>query len=344
MIKLSQVRSFRFTLIADTGDRFSDFSPYVVSVNNDGTVAFQAALRQGGTGGFTGDGGPIATVADTTDGLFSNVISHPAIDRHGAVSFYADLESGGQGVLLIRDGQCMVLTDTSADTSGAFKSIGPLGPTMNDEETVAFRAETRSGDNGIFTGSPGAILTIADTTGPFSGFQGLPVITGRGGVVFLADLKEGGQGLYHSSGGSLATLADTYGRFRDFPRPPMIDDEGTVVFAATLKAGGAGIFALTEGHLATVVDTDSPFESFRSALFNRKGTLVFLATPKEGELGVFTGPDPAADRIIAVGDPLFDSMVAEIALNPVSINDVDQVAIRVLLANERQVILRADPA
>ena len=45
---LSQPRSFSLTPIADTNDRFCDFSPYVASINNDGIVAFQAALRTGG--------------------------------------------------------------------------------------------------------------------------------------------------------------------------------------------------------------------------------------------------------------------------------------------------------
>jgi len=48
------------TLIATTGERFSDFSPYVASVNDAGTVAFQAALHDGGSGVFTGNGGEVA--------------------------------------------------------------------------------------------------------------------------------------------------------------------------------------------------------------------------------------------------------------------------------------------
>jgi len=39
-----------WTLIAATGAQFSDFVPYVASVNDAGTVAFQATLRGGDTG------------------------------------------------------------------------------------------------------------------------------------------------------------------------------------------------------------------------------------------------------------------------------------------------------
>src|SRR3972149_7611154 len=53
-----QAGSYEFTPIASTGDRFTDFAPYVPAVNNLGVVAFQATLRAGGAGGFAGPGGP----------------------------------------------------------------------------------------------------------------------------------------------------------------------------------------------------------------------------------------------------------------------------------------------
>lgn len=48
------------TLIADTGDRFIDFAPYAAAINDTGTVAFQATLRDASTGVFTGSGGTTA--------------------------------------------------------------------------------------------------------------------------------------------------------------------------------------------------------------------------------------------------------------------------------------------
>jgi hypothetical protein len=40
------LRGFSWTVIATTGERFSDFAPYVASVNDAGTVAFQPALLE----------------------------------------------------------------------------------------------------------------------------------------------------------------------------------------------------------------------------------------------------------------------------------------------------------
>jgi hypothetical protein len=69
-----------------------------------------------------------------------------------------------------------------------------------------------------------------------------------------------------------------------------------------------------------------------------------IATPRGGSLGLFDGPDPDADGILAIGDPLLDTAVEDFAANPVSVNAHGQVAIRGSLADGRQVILRADPA
>jgi hypothetical protein len=77
------------TVIASAGERFSEFAPYVASVNDAGTVAFQAALRGGGTGVFTGSGGAVEEAAGSA--LLAGVTSHPDLNNAGAMSFYGDL-------------------------------------------------------------------------------------------------------------------------------------------------------------------------------------------------------------------------------------------------------------
>jgi len=226
---------FSWTVIATTGERFSDFAPYVASVNDAGTVAFQAALRGGGTGVFTGSGGAVAEAAGPA--LLAGVTSHPDLNGAGATSFYGDLPGGGQGVFLLRDGRLQ----TIADTGGPFASIGPLGPTMNEAGTVAFRANRTAGVSGIFAGDGAAVATVADTEGRWSRFHGLPVINRGGTVVFRADRKDGVQGIYAGGGGSIWTVAETGDLFETLALFPSVSDQGTVAFAATLRAGGAGM-------------------------------------------------------------------------------------------------------
>lgn len=332
-------RRFRLALIADTSGEFSDFSPYVASINNAGLVAFQATLKRGGAGLFTGDGGLIATVDDTTHGRFINFSSHPDINGHGASCFYAELKLGGQEVMRISNGQKV----TIADTNGPFESIGPLGPTLDEGGTVAFRAGLRLGGSGIYSGNAkGSIVTIADTLGTFSAFHGLPVVNRHGAVVFRADQKDGRQGIYSGSGGSLATIAETGSFFSGLGLFPTMNDQGAVAFAGMLPTGGAGVFTAADGRITAVVDAHGGFESFRGAFINNEGDIVYCATPTGGKLGIYSGPDPIGDRIISLGDPLFGSAVAEFALNPVSLNDLCQISIRVRLADGRQVIIRVN--
>jgi hypothetical protein len=139
-------------------------------------------------------------------------------------------------------------------------------------------------------------------------------------------------------------VASTRDRFSELGLFPSIDDADTIAFSAILRAGGEGIFTARDGHVTTLLDTTAGFESFRGALINAAGTVFFYATPRGGRLGLFAGPDPTADAILSVGDALSGSTVAEFALNPVSINHHAQLAIRIRLANDRQLIVRADPA
>jgi hypothetical protein len=328
-----QARSYTLSVIAETGERFSDFAPYVASVNDHGIVAFQATDRDGTSGAYAGDGGSITLIADPATAPFRGVCSHPDINGEGSSCFYADMESERRGVFSVRGGEIALVND----------SAGSLGPTMNEAGTVAFRGDRSDGSSGIFTASGGSVTTIAETDGRFRRFHGLPVIDASGAVTFRADLEGGGEGIYAADGGQVTALVESGDVFGGLGRFPFASETGTVAFCAHLRSGGSGVFTMTSGEIATVVDTSGPFESFRGVLLDDAGGLIFYATPQGGELGVFAGPDPVSDRLLSVGSSLFGSTVVEFALNPVSINDAGQIAIRVGLEDERQVILRADP-
>jgi hypothetical protein len=329
---------FSLTVIASTGDRFSGFAPYVASVNDAGTVAFQAALHGGGSGVFIGDGEEVGEVVGPA--RLAAVTSHPDLNNAGEVSFYGELRGGGQGVFLHRRGGL----HTVAETNGAFASIGPLGPTMNETGTVAFRAEPAPGVSGVYAGGDDGVAAIADTNGPWAQFHGLPVITADGTVLFRADRKDGVEGIYAGRRGSTAAIAETGERFASLGLFPSAGDQGTVAFAATLRGGGAGIFTTEEdGQVAAIIHTDGAYESCRGALITNAGGVIGIATPRGESLGLFAGPDPETDRVFAVGAPLLGSVVAEFAANPVSVNTTGQVAIRATLADGSQVVLRVDP-
>ena len=325
--------SYSLTPIAETGERFSDFAPYVSAIDNRGVVAFQAALTDGGSGVYTSEGGRVTTVADSATGPFAGVSSHPAINSGGSCCFYATLGPEGQGVFVVHDGE----------TTAASGSAGPLGTTMNEAGAIAFRAPTDAGHNGVFLYDGDAVTTIADTTGRFTGFHGLPVVAGDGTVIFRADVEGGEEGIYFGDGETATVVVATGGTFGSLGPVPSANDAGTVAFCATLRAGGAGVFTAMRGEIITVIDTSGAFESFRGALLDGSGRCVFYGTPRGGGLGLFAGPDPETDCLLAVGSPLLGSTVAGFALNPVSINDAGQLAVRVALLDGRQLMIRADP-
>ena len=49
----------------------------------------------------------------------------------------------------------------------------------------SFSLESRAGVGGIFTGNGGAVTTIVDLAGPFSGLGSAPAINNMGQVAFL---------------------------------------------------------------------------------------------------------------------------------------------------------------
>ena len=163
-------------------------------------------------------------------------------------------------------------------------------------------------------------------------------------VAFQASLQEGGSGAYVTDGATITVIAESGGGLLgEVCSHPDINHNGSSCFCASLRAGGSGVFVAYEGEIATIVDTSSSFESFRGVLLDGAGRIVFYATPRGGTLGVFSGHDPIADCLLSLGSPLFGSTVAEFVLNPVSINDAGQIAIRVTLTDRRQFILRSDP-
>ncbi len=57
-------------------------------INDDGTVAFDATLDAGGVGVFTGNGGSLTTIADSSDGFLAFATQGVAINNQGDVAFF----------------------------------------------------------------------------------------------------------------------------------------------------------------------------------------------------------------------------------------------------------------
>jgi len=71
--------------------------------------------------------------------------------------------------------------------------------------------------------------------------------------------------------------------------------------------------------------------------------VVFNATRANGANGVYTGPDPVADRVLAIGDTLFGSHVTFTQFVRGGINDLGQIAVAYRLEDGRSGVVIASP-
>jgi len=333
---------YTYTFIADNTGPFSSVnvigrSP---SINDAGTVAFLADLRAGGTGVFTGAGGPPTTIA-TTAGPLSFFLSGPYINIAGTVAFVANLDDGTSAVFTGSGGPL-----TPLYTSPPFSELFFAAP-INAVGTVAFLASFPS-DTGVFSGNGGPLTIIADTNrGPFNGFTvNQQDINNAGTVAFYATLPAPtpGEGIFMGSGGAVTPVFSTSG-FSTLFFGLALNDPGTAAFLLIEPGGQPRIVTGNGGPLTTVADTTGLFSSFSlgGPAINNAGTVAFLASLDDENSGIFSGPDPVSDKVIETGDALFGSSVASLFLFREGLNDAGQIAFLATLADGREVVGRADP-
>jgi len=328
---------FTFTTIADSSDSFfSDFgSP---SINDQGTVAFVSELTSEQEGIFTGDGETTTIIADSSSSF--DDLGLPSINNEGIVAFQATLDEEGDGIFT-SDG---TTTTTIADSSSRLSAFG-TAPVINDEGTVAFNAFRDTGGEGIFTssgessGEPSDAVVNSD--GRFQLF-GAPAINSEGTLAYRAFLDNGETGIF-TSNGTTTTIVDTSGSFGELFGTPDINDEGLIAFAGR-QGENDGIFTSDGTTITAIADTSGPFSFFGGGTFiNNQGTVAFTAdldaTPGV-ELGIYTGPDPVADKVIAVGDSLLGSTVTDLSSG--GLNNDGQIAFFAELEDETSGIFRAD--
>lgn len=285
-------------IVAETGDRFSSFGPYVPAIDDLGRIAFQACLVGGGSGVFVD--GEAAYLSERGQG---EVVSHPDLNVRGDLCFYAD-----------RDGQTRAVRVRGDEVWQSSPGVGPLGPTMNDSGDVAYRG-THEGVAGVFSSRDGLIA------GPtFTEFHGLPLMTSTGEVIFRAD-----DGIFQN-GRRIAGPLDEMGRF------PCADKNGRLGYVGR-RGDQWFVFVGDESIPAP------PEWVLRGALINADGLVVFYATPPGGELGIYrSGIDHA---LLELGGSFEGSTVMDFALNPVSVNEAGQIAVRVKVADGREFIVQA---
>lgn len=114
---------------------------------------------------------------------------------------------------------------------------------------------------------------------------------------------------------------------------PVLNNAGLTAFERSFAEGDLFVTEIVTGTVGgpvrTVVDTRGPFGEFgfRPPALDNAGDLTFLGTLDDfTTTGVFVGPDPAADRVIAVGDTLDGQTITNLRLCEEGLNDYGQLA------------------
>lgn len=210
-----------------------------------------------------------------------------------------------------------VISEISGASPGAYNFVGPA---INASGTVAY-AQIDSANNtaGVYSGSGGAVTTIADLNTTTSGGQnftyfgnsGSVHINDSGTVGFTAGLNSGGEGIYTGNGGALTTITDRGAGF-NLLSSGGINNSGEVSFTGFPTTGDdIGVYKGSGGSLTTIAtyndQAPGAFDSFGSLPdINDSGTVVFDAN---GATGVYTGDGGATTKIIGTSSGSFTQFV-----------------------------------
>lgn len=180
------------TTIADDSGLFSSFGPFGLpfgsTINDQGIVAFFASLEAGGEGIFTGSGGAVTAIADTSS-IFSGFAGDAFINNNDSVAFAANLSAGGKGIFTSSDNGFT----TIVDSSGIFDGFGT--PAINDRGTLVFTAFLDSGELSLYKASNEFITPIINSNESFVGL-GDPAINNNGSIAFFGILADSTEGIF----------------------------------------------------------------------------------------------------------------------------------------------------
>jgi len=220
------------------------------SINASGTVAFLAFRKNFSLAVFTGNGGALTTLADTTGGTFSG-FGNAAINQRGQVTFPGTREDGSQGVFIatpVEDersddaglGGPAVISPISDPRNQLFADpFATFGdPVINDAGVVGDAGFPGSGGTEMFTGNRHGVTARTDPENPFFFIEPEhPSLNNRGVLAFFSKEAGGGQGIFVEQSGGAS--------------PAAVIEAGDTLFGSIVTGVDLGRFGLNDrGQLA----------------------------------------------------------------------------------------------
>jgi hypothetical protein len=308
------------------------------TINANGTVAFTANLTGGGQAIYTGNGGPLTTIAQT-GGTYTAFQWEPVIDNTGTVAYQA-VTAGGQGIFANAAGT----TTTIAQTSAQITRFGQ--PAISSGGLVAYQTFPVAGSGAVQTVMRSDGVTIASASDPrFAGGFGSVGINATGVVAFVAGTTGGAnQTVYTGSGGSPVATINGSNSVLVGMGTPAINDAGEIaVLGQAGQSHAPAMVSWTPGQSPTTVADANSYYAIGDANLNDAGLLMFYGeTLNNATQGVYTGENSVLDRVIGVGTALDGSTIMGLNFEYMSLNDAGSFVIQADLADGESGIYRAD--
>ena len=309
-----------------TGGVFGSLNAPVM--NNTGSTAFTST-----SGIYLAAGTTLTTVATTLQtapeigGTFTTLGVNPAINDAGTVAFFG-IAGTGRGVFARIGGVLTAVASTArvAPGLGGANFSFFSDPALSNSGLIAFRGEIATGARGIYTGTGGALTTIAVSgqTAPSLGGVFLsgssafskPAVNDLGTTAFLGTTSVG-NGLYLGDGQQLVTVAYkgqslsggtvtsvSFLGGTDRGSSTQLNNNGQIAYKASLLVGGV---------------TVSSIQLFTPTLHFRTPTSSAWTTRANWTLGIQPASvhdvviDPAA--ALTVTGPMLPTTVKSLAIN-----------------------------
>ena len=354
--------SFSFTKIADNQSEFT----YITSgaaINDSGTVAFVATLKDSSQAVYTSDGVSNteiinrnqiqALLGETIPSVTYSLGSSLNINNNGTVAIIETRYTGSRQItsqLLVAKGGS--LTTLASGSTDGFSDSAILDFALNQQDEVAYLSLSRSRvgpttfglvktranqpNVGIVSAGTYYVPSYAqvDALNSINFFD----INNLGEVIFAATTQQSPKttAIFSGNGGERTRIVETDASALN------VNDKGNILL---FNRDAIRLFDRSTSTLRTIVDTSSGvFQSFGNSAINNNDNVAFTATLNGGERGIFTGADPVADKVIATGDSMFGSTVTDLNfLGRNGLNNNGQIAFSVRLANGERAIYRAEP-
>jgi hypothetical protein len=327
----------------------------IPSINDEGTVVF-IDTSSGGSGIYTGNGGPLTTIATSSiffapyssgGGYAWGDLPAPAINDAGVVAFYVRTDaSDGQGIL----------SGTQSGLTTIVTSPGPAGnpnaltgaPLIDDAGSVVYLIHFPTSNlfvtgTGVFTGSGGVPTTIISSDSSSAGLTVIdPAISHNGTIAYEWRGPTTSSGftdsLYTLHNGVTTLITSTQPESLTSFATLAVNDAGTVLASTgrTLEMGNSTSF----GTLSTL---SLPISAIDTVAINDANLVAFRGLLSSGGTAIYTHTDSGFMKVIAFGDAFDGSFVTALAMSREAINDRGQVTFWAKLANGEQGIFVASP-